>query len=76
MANISYIGLDRINNPVQITGSLNVDGKFAEGGYSITAIMEQMVVWDEGSDGSEDITIFNFVPLTTEDGEAIVNPAD
>ena len=75
MANISYIGFDRINNPVQITGSLNVDGKFAEGGYSITAIMEQMVVWDEGSDGSEDITIFNFVPLVTEDGESIVNPA-
>jgi hypothetical protein len=34
-----------------------------------------MVVWDEGSDGSEDITIFNFVPLVTEDGESIVNPA-
>jgi|TARA_Y100000034_G_scaffold39829_2_gene49122 hypothetical protein len=73
MANISYIGLDRINNPVQITGSLNVDGKFAEGGYSITALMEQMVVWDQGSDGSEDITIFNFVPLITEDGESIVS---
>ena len=72
MANISYVGLDRINNPVQITGSLNVDGKFAEGGYSITALMEQMVVWDQGSDGSEDITIFNFVPLITEDGESIV----
>jgi len=73
MANISYIGLDRINNPVQITGSLNVDGKFAEGGYSITALMEQMVVWDHSSDGSEDITIFNFVPLITEDGESIVS---
>jgi hypothetical protein len=73
MANISYVGLDRINNPVQITGSLNVDGKFAEGGYSITALMEQMVVWDQGSDGSEDITIFNFVPLITEDGESIVS---
>jgi|TARA_B100001079_G_C16386595_1_gene504696 hypothetical protein len=73
MANISYIGLDRINNPVQITGSLSVDGKFAEGGYSITALMEQMVVWDQGSDGSEDITIFNFVPLITEDGESIVS---
>jgi|TARA_Y100000296_G_scaffold86400_1_gene126023 hypothetical protein len=72
MANISYIGLDRINNPVQITGSLNVDGKFAEGGYSITALMEQMVVWDQGSDGSEDITILNFVPIITEDGESIV----
>ena len=73
MANISYIGLDRINNPVQITGSLNVDGKFAEGGYSITALMEQMVVWDQGSDGSEDITILNFVPIITEDGESIVS---
>ena len=73
MANISYIGLDRINNPVQITGSLSVDGKFTEGGYSITALMEQMVVWDQGSDGSEDITIFNFVPLITEDGESIVS---
>ena len=73
MANISYVGLDRINNPVQITGSLSVDGKFAEGGYSITALMEQMVVWDQGSDGSEDITIFNFVPLITEDGESIVS---
>ena len=73
MANISYIGLDRINNPVQITGSLNVDGKFAEGGYSITALMEQMVVWDQSSDGSEDITILNFVPLITEDGESIVS---
>tara|TARA_B100000315_G_scaffold114807_1_gene105321 strand:- start:66 stop:287 length:222 start_codon:yes stop_codon:yes gene_type:complete len=72
MANISYVGLDRINNPVQITGSLNVDGKFAEGGYSITALMEQMVVWDQGSDGSEDITILNFVPIITEDGESIV----
>ena len=72
MANISYIGLDRINNPVQITGSLNVDGKFAEGGYSITALMEQMVVWDQGSDGSEDVTILNFVPIITEDGESIV----
>ena len=37
--------------------------------------MEQMVVYDRGSDESEDITIFNFVPLVTEDGEAIVNPA-
>jgi len=73
MANISYIGLDRINNPVQITGSLNVDGKFAEGGYSITALMEQMVVWDQSSDGSEDVTILNFVPLITEDGESIVS---
>jgi hypothetical protein len=73
MANISYIGLDRINNPVQITGSLNVDGKFAEGGYSITALMEQMVVWDQSSDGSEDVTILNFVPIITEDGESIVS---
>ena len=75
MANISYIGFDRINNPVQITGSLNVDGKFAEGGYSISAIIEQMVVYDYNADGGDDITIFNFVPLVTEDGEAIVNPA-
>jgi hypothetical protein len=73
MANISYIGLDRINNPVQITGSLSVDGKFAEGGYSITALMEQMVVWDQSSDGSEDVTILNFVPIITEDGESIVS---
>jgi len=73
MANISYVGLDRINNPVQITGSLNVDGKFAEGGYSITALMEQMVVWDQSSDGSEDVTILNFVPIITEDGESIVS---
>ena len=61
-----------VDGTLSVNG-LSVDGKFTEGGYSITALMEQMVVWDQSSDGSEDVTILNFVPIITEDGESIVS---
>ncbi|MBC8421931.1 MAG: hypothetical protein H8E03_00765 [Pelagibacteraceae bacterium] len=72
MSSFSYIGLDRINNNVQVTGSLSVDGAIQEKGYSIPALLENMVVSSEGSDGSSTISILNFVPISTNDGEVVV----
>jgi len=72
MAGISFIGLERITNNVQVTGSMSVDGTIQEKGYAIPTLIEKMVVGTVGSDGSTDLTILNFIPVTTEDGEVVV----
>ena len=72
MAGISFIGLERITNNVQVTGSLSVDGAIQEKGYAIPTLIEKMVVRAEGSDGSTDLTILNFIPVTDENGEVVV----
>ncbi len=72
MAGISFVGLERITNNVQVTGSMSVDGAIQEKGYAIPTLIEKMVVRAEGSDGSTDITLLNFIPVTNEDGEVVV----
>ena len=76
---IQYIGLNRFDSKVtvksgggEVTGSFSVDGPIKEKGLTIPTLIEKMVVRAEGNDGSTDITILNFIPVTNEDGEVVV----
>ena len=73
MADMKYIGIDRLSNKLDIvsggasiTGSLNVNGAILEKGYSIPVIMQKMVV------DSNSTTILNFEPITDVNEEVIV----
>ena len=73
MADIKYIGIERLPNKLEIigggaaiTGSLNVNGAILEKGYSIPVLMQKMVV------DSNSTTILNFEPITDVNEEVIV----
>jgi hypothetical protein len=51
---------------------MSVDGAIQEKGYAIPTLIEKMVVGTVGSDGSTDLTILNFIPVTDENGEVVV----
>ena len=73
MANIKYIGIERLPNKLEIigggadiTGSLNVNGAILEKGYSIPTLIEKMIV------DSASTSILNFTPITDSTGEVLV----
>jgi len=73
MADMKYIGIDRLSNKLDIvsggasiTGSLNVNGAILEKGYSIPTLIEKMVV------DSASTSILNFTPITDSTGEVLV----
>ena len=73
MADIKYIGIERLSNKLEIigggasiTGSLNVNGAILEKGYSIPTLIEKMIV------DSASTSILNFTPITDSTGEVLV----
>lgn len=75
---LKYIGTNIFDNKVtiksgggEVTGSFSVEGAIKEKGLSMTTIIEKMVIDRLGSDGGEP-NFLNFVPINTENGEAII----
>lgn len=73
MADIKYIGIDRVSTKLDIvsggasiTGSLSVNGAILEKGFSIPTLMEKMVV------DSASTSILNFTSITDSNGEVVI----
>ena len=73
MADMKYIGIDRLSNKLDIvsggasiTGSLSVNGAILEKGFSIPTLMEKMVV------DSASTSILNFTSITDSNGEVVI----